>query len=261
MEKFFEIFADSFQDAQPETVKSNVSIAVSDLYPEDLLEIKQKLAARNMRPGKFIGVGNVGVVFQLETTGGKPIKNAVLRIDPQEMLGHSDTCGALRPLYQTKGFFYAASVVPKAEKIPGGPTMDHLKKTLAVINAEDHLEHVSDLELSQLMHLRRPDGQLVQYQDGTPAAIIVDINAVNCDSHVNHALGNIASFAQAKGLDPDTIKKTKVSKEEIDYLRQQQLVVNCFATQELHAAGINLNHKADSHAARLGARQSTDREI
>lgn len=249
MAEFFEIFKDSFKDTDTKTVKGNVSIAVSDLYPEDLKEIKQKLAAHNMRPGKFIGVGNVGVVFQLETADGRPIKSAVLRIDPQGMIGSSDTRGALRPLFQTKGFFYAASVMPKAEKIPGGPTMEHLKRTLAVINSDDHLQHLSDIELSQLMYLHRPNGELMRYLDGTPAALIIDLNAVKRESKDTQGLGNIASFIEVNHLNHDEIMNTKAAPKEIVSLQRQQSEIYAHAMKELHAVGVDVGER--SYTARV----------
>lgn len=247
MAAFLDLFADSFRDAsiteaQQKRLDANISIAVSDMYADDLQAIKSQLAARKIKVGKFLGVGNVGLIFRMETTDGKPIESAVIRIDQQDLVGRSDTPAAFHPLLHIAGDFYCASVVPLAEKIPENSTIEKMKKTLAVLNTDNYLPHLSDIELDQLMYVRRPDGQLMQYLDGTPAAVMVDLNSIKNKAEGEHWLGDIDSFITVQKLDRNEIMNTRVSPEELLHLRRQMKAVEDKVGRDLRAAGIHLGN-------------------
>lgn len=246
-EKIFEIFADSFPSdtvalkvAHPE-LDMNATVFTSGLHIDDLEKIKTKLAEKNIRLGKFIGAGTTALVFDVETTTGKKVPSAVIRLEQSASYENSDHSFITQPLGGVKEKRYTALIFAKGELPKETPAQEEYKRLLAALNTDGTLEKAGDLQPSAAMRMRKNNGDFVSYRDGHPALIITDTNAVGLVAQ--RELGeDIKSIARQFGLSDnvDEIKTTKLDEAELTHVKKQMDQVNKDVAEDLKRAGVAL---------------------
>lgn len=247
-EAIFEVFKDSFKhidwdnlsEEKNNHLTGNITAAMSDIYKQDLEDIKAKLAANHLRAGKYINNGSAAYIFELETDKGEKIESAILRIEQAAFSEKSDSVVVRKPIKaytaDSQEPYFQASVMPRATRpeIPN-PTFapEDMAKTFAVINTEGHLGLVSDIGMQQIMLMHNPDGSFVSYRDGTPVGIITD---QNCMTGLGDAMGGVKSFCEDHKLNYDAVQSAKVPEEELRHLRTQMDAVYAHTEKEMNDA-------------------------
>lgn len=211
----------------------NLTVTISEMFEDDLKELKAKLAARNVRLGTLIDVGNAGgIVYNLLDEKGAVIPSAVLRIDTNRMTPETDkeNPALISKLLTESNDTFMATVVVRAQPLGREPTKDELYKALAVMNADNLVDRLKNLAPKQFMKV-----------PGIDTIVLTDISCLTDASGAGKATGTVKEFAELAQMDLQRLRTDKVGTAEMDTLRQQQARVRSKAMEELRKAGVQLD--------------------
>ncbi|MBY0406438.1 MAG: hypothetical protein K2Q01_02010 [Rickettsiales bacterium] len=233
---------------------------------EQLKGLKEKLAKRNMKVGGVIGMGSMGVAYELETLDGKKVPSAILRIDPKETVGQVDNPASAKILFHEENGYYSASIVAKAEAIDTSKmTMEEryakVQESLSVFNAvktgqkrwDDDIR--KDVKLPDITHIDYlkdlASGQFMK-MPGVDVWQLTDISSVHNeplkesvrDKHSGemvggHGLQNIDEFIRNYDQ-PESIRTAVAPPELVANMRKQVDALNDRVTKEIKAVGIDI---------------------
>jgi len=209
----------------------NTMNAIVEIFSDDFNKILGDLASRNMKPGKFVGGGRIGVAFELETLDGKKIDSALIRFDPENAIHSLDSVMAIDPVVQFKNETFKATIVPRGDPSQE-PTKEEIKTTLEIFNAEGALLHLQDMKPDQFMKV-----------PGIEGAVLTDMGSVRPIAYEEGQVvgqGGVRELSEKLGLDYEQIKTTKASPELVEERRAQKEAVSAAIKKELVDKGVNL---------------------
>jgi len=207
-------------------------------WHDDLRGLKSKLEERGIKVGKLIDVGTYALLFEIEAgKGGDTLDSAILRIEPTDIVGTLDSPATIQPVMTIDSGYFKATVVPRAEKykydIKNPSDLAELKKTFAVLNAENHLLSIKDIAGKlESTFMKLP---------GIDIPVIVDLGALPGIKHeAKSSQGTINEFIEQHNLGND-ILENKVSDAELARLRAKYEKLMCSVRQDLSKKGVRLN--------------------
>jgi hypothetical protein len=267
--KLFEIFKDSFSDFFDQAAKSqqdkkinltedklakmtgSAVAALSGTNENELRELKRQLEKRNIKIGRYINNGATAYVFELLDKHGKIIEPTVLRIEIGSASADIQSSVARWPIMKIdlkngnpehdNDICFRATIVPRAYHAKDEELEfenEDILRTFAMLNQEGNLEKATDINLSQIMRLKNPDGSYVHYKEFPDKAVGIIIDQ-NCLSGITQ-MGGVDSFCKDKEINYNEVKERKASQDEIDYVKGQLADIYRHAVEELLKRDVQL---------------------
>jgi hypothetical protein len=210
------------------TVNNTIDFDDTGALQADMAALLAQLAERNIKPGAYIGSGNMGIAYQLETLDGQTIDSAIIRIDPAGIIGKSDNPLAIEQVFQERSNDFAATIVPRASEKEF--TAEELSTTLASFNASGELDKLTDLTKGQFMAV-----------EGINAPVLADISSLLPEGLKNWG-GTVDNFCTSKdiNLDSEAVRVNCLRPEAYMELKTQKEAVGDKVRAELSAKGIDI---------------------
>jgi hypothetical protein len=206
----------------------NTTAAISEIFEDDFKALLALLAERNMKPGKFLGAGSVGVAYELETLDGKKLDSAVIRFDPEGAVGRVDTAATIEQIATVTSENFSATIVPKAQKWE--LDKDELKQSLAILNAEGAFPKLTDMKPDQFMKV-----------PGIDVPVMTDLTSMRQEGRSDWG-GSIEELCDRREvqIDAKEVMAAKASPDVVEKIRGQKEQVGKAVRAELAEKGINI---------------------
>lgn|GEM_PF-6202068 len=219
-----------------------------------LAGLKAQLTSRNIQVGGVLGIGALGVVYELENLEGQKIESAVIRLDPTNVIATLDNPAAIKPVFQESVVDFTATIIPKGRPLdaamPDTEKCDLVDKSLAVFNAVKRSEYRHDPEFAagKLPHVTDLDflkdlgPQQFMMVPGIELPQLADLSSMNKEpvTPKNIMLQSADTYIEAYKR-PASVRTDVAPAAVVERMQEQREAVDKKVKADIDAAYINID--------------------